>query len=144
VSVESSGGNAQCHRIIHQPVHHSFYYLPQQQAQQQSLVRPAAALTHLHQANTPGVHPKNFQINQENVSKNRSVTKMGRVHYTRADAILEGEPIMMGMFSIAKQNAVILFDSSAPHTFINRAFVMQYYLPIEVVDNSLCIQSLGG
>jgi len=51
---------------------------------------------------------------------------------------------MMGMFSIAKQNAVILFDSSASHTFINRAFVMQYYLPIEVVDNSLCIQSLGG
>ena len=29
VLVESSGGNAQCHRIIHQPVHHSFYYLPQ-------------------------------------------------------------------------------------------------------------------
>ena len=51
---------------------------------------------------------------------------------------------MMGMFSIAKQNAVVLFDSGASHTFINRAFVMRYQLPIEVVDNSFCIQCLGG
>ena len=51
---------------------------------------------------------------------------------------------MMGMFSIAKQNAAVLFDSGASHTFINRAFVMRYQLPIEVVDNSFYIQSLGG
>ena len=49
---------------------------------------------------------------------------MDRVHYTQANAIPEGEPVMMGMFSVAKQNVVILFDSGASHTFINRAFVM--------------------
>jgi len=53
--------------------------------------------------------------------------------------IPEGEPVMMGLFFVAKQNAVILFDSGAPHTFINRAFAMKYQLPIDIVDNSFCI-----
>jgi hypothetical protein len=68
---------------------------------------------------------------------------MGRVHFTRVDVILEGEPIMMGVFLVANQKAVILFDSGASHTFINRAFAMKYQLPIEVIDNSFCIQSPG-
>jgi hypothetical protein len=69
---------------------------------------------------------------------------MGRVHYTRVDVIPEGEPIMMSLFSVANQKAVILFDSGVSHTFINRAFVVKYQLPIEVVDNSFYIQSPGG
>ena len=58
--------------------------------------------------------------------------------------ILEGEPVMMGMFSIAKQPAVILFESGASHTFINRAFVMKHQLSIEAVENSSCVQSPSG
>ena len=67
------------------------------------------------------------------------MTKLGQVYYTRADVILEGELVMMGLFSIAKHPVVILFDSGASHTFINRAFAMKYQLPIEVVDNSFYI-----
>jgi hypothetical protein len=52
--------------------------------------------------------------------------------------------MMMGWFSVAKQPAVILFDSGASHTFINRAFVMKYRLPIEAIEGKFCIQSLGG
>ena len=51
---------------------------------------------------------------------------MGHVHYTQVEVILEGEPVMMGLFSVAKQPVVILFDSGASHMFINRAFVMKY------------------
>jgi hypothetical protein len=69
---------------------------------------------------------------------------MGRVHFTRVDVIPEGEPVMMGVFSVANQKAVILFDSGASHTFINRAFAVKYQLPIEVMDNSFCIQSPSG
>jgi hypothetical protein len=39
--------------------------------------------------------------------------------------IPEGEPIMMGLFSVAKQGAVILFDYGASHTFINRSFAIE-------------------
>ena len=52
--------------------------------------------------------------------------------------------MMMGMFSVAKQPAVILFDSGASHTFINSAFVMKHQLSIEAMENSLCVQSPGG
>ena len=76
---------------------------------------------------------------RQNNQKNRVVSKVGRVHYAQAEAIPEAEPVMMGMFSVAKQPAVILFDSSASHTFINRAFVMKYQLPIEALEGSFCI-----
>ena len=58
--------------------------------------------------------------------------------------IPKGEAVMMGWFSIAKQSTVILFDSGASHTFINRAFVMKYQLPIEAMEGSFCIQSPRG
>jgi hypothetical protein len=58
--------------------------------------------------------------------------------------IPEGEPVMMGRFSVTKQPIVILFYSGASHTFINRAFIMKYQLPIKVMDGNFCIQSPGG
>ena len=69
---------------------------------------------------------------------------MDHVHYTQVEVIPEGEPVMMDRFSIAKQPIVILFDFGASYTFINRAFAMKYQLPIEIVDNSFCIQSPRG
>jgi hypothetical protein len=64
---------------------------------------------------------------------------LGRVHYTQSKVIPEGEPMMMGQFSVAKQPTIILIDSGASHTFINRAFVMKYQLPIEVMEGNFCI-----
>jgi len=69
---------------------------------------------------------------------------VGRVHYAQAEAIPEGKPVMMGMFFVAKQPIVILFDSGASHTFINIGFFMKYQLPIEALEGSFCIQSPGG
>jgi hypothetical protein len=52
------------------------------------------------------------------------------------EAIPEGEPIMMGMFPIANHPAVMLFDSSALHTFINRTIVVKHDIPIgETIEN---------
>jgi hypothetical protein len=62
------------------------------------------------------------------------------------DTHLEPDPLpsLMGVFSVVNQKAVILFNSGVSHTFINRAFAVKYQLPIEVMDNSFCIQSPGG
>ena len=51
---------------------------------------------------------------------------------------------MMGLFSVANQPAIILFDSSASHTFISRSFVVEHQLLIEAMEDSLCVQSPGG
>jgi hypothetical protein len=49
---------------------------------------------------------------------------------------LEGEPVMMGTFLVANHPAVILFYSSASHTFISKKFVEKYCIP--------CIESREG
>jgi hypothetical protein len=37
---------------------------------------------------------------------------------------------MMGMFPVANQPAVLLFDYGASHIFINRTFVTKHDIPI--------------
>ena len=96
------------------------------------------------QANAPRSPMNQQQNNQQNAQKKGPGPKSGRVHYIQAGAIPEGEPMMMGMFSVAKQPTVILFDSGASHTFINSAFVMKHQLSIEAMENSLCVQSPSG
>jgi hypothetical protein len=66
---------------------------------------------------------------------------MRRVFYTQASAIPEGEPIMMGMFPIANHPTLLLFDSGALHTFINRAFVTKHDIPIMETQEDFFIQS---
>lgn len=51
---------------------------------------------------------------------------------------------MMSTFFVAKQPAIVLFDSGASHTFINRAFVMRNQLQIQASKNKFCIQYPGG
>ena len=51
---------------------------------------------------------------------------------------------MMGMFSVAKHPAIMLFDSGASHTFINRTFVMKHEIPVGETKENFFIQSPGG
>ena len=64
--------------------------------------------------------------------------------YIQAGEIPEGELVMMGMFPVANHPAVILFDSGASHSFINRTFVMKYEISIGATKESFFIQSLRG
>jgi predicted aspartyl protease len=45
--------------------------------------------------------------------------RQGRVNLTSLSELPEGAPIMTGTFSINHQPAIILFDSSATHSFIS-------------------------
>jgi hypothetical protein len=56
----------------------------------------------------------------------------GQVNLIHAHAIPEGAPVMMSVFPVANHPAVTLFDSSASHTFINRAFIVKHQLPLEI------------
>ena len=51
---------------------------------------------------------------------------------------------MLGMFPVADHPAVMLFDSGASHTFINRTFVIKHEIPIEATKENFYIQSPGG
>jgi hypothetical protein len=60
------------------------------------------------------------------------------------EAIPEGEPIMMGMFPVANHLAVMLFDSGASHTFINKTFVVKHDIPIGETTENFHIHSPRG
>jgi hypothetical protein len=82
--------------------------------------------------------------NNLNVQKGKGEKKKtGHVFYTQASAIPEGEPIMMGMFPVANHPTVLLFDSGASHTFINRTFVTKHDIPIMGTQEDFFIQSPG-
>ena len=51
---------------------------------------------------------------------------------------------MMGMFLVANHPTIILFDSGASHSFINRTFVVKYEISIGATKESFFIQSPGG
>ena len=50
---------------------------------------------------------------------------------------------MMGMFPVANHLAVMLFDSGASHSFINRTFVIKHEIPIGETKENFFIQSPG-
>jgi hypothetical protein len=57
---------------------------------------------------------------------------------------LEGEPVMMGTFLVANHPIVILFDSSASHTFISKTFVEKYCIHCTESREGFVIHSPGG
>ena len=74
----------------------------------------------------------------------RGERKTGRVYNTQVATTPEGEPVMMCTFSIANHSAVILFDSGASHTFMNKAFLEKHCIPSVESKKGLVIQSPGG
>ena len=52
--------------------------------------------------------------------------------------------MMLGMFPVTDHPAVMLFDSGASHTFINRTFVIKHEIPIGATKENFYIQSPGG
>jgi hypothetical protein len=56
----------------------------------------------------------------------------------------EGEPVMMGTFLVANHPTVILFNSSASHTFISKNFVEKYCILCTESREGFVIHSPGG
>jgi hypothetical protein len=77
-------------------------------------------------------------------STGKNVKKTGQIYYTQVATTQEGEPVMMGTFLVAYYPAVILFDSSASHTFISKNFVEKYCIPCTESREGFIIHSPGG
>ena len=87
---------------------------------------------------------KNVAQKGQNAQRGKPMKKVGQVFHMEVETIQEGEPVMMGTFSVANHPALMLFDSGASHTFINRTFVVKHEIPIGETKDHYYIQSLGG
>jgi hypothetical protein len=52
--------------------------------------------------------------------------------------------IIIGTILINDNNAIMLFDSRASHSFVAASFVQKYNLPLSVLKNQMIVSSPGG
>jgi hypothetical protein len=52
--------------------------------------------------------------------------------------------IIIGMILVNDNNAILLFDSGASHSFVPASFVQKYNLPLSTLKNRMIVSSPGG
>jgi hypothetical protein len=60
--------------------------------------------------------------NQDRGRKQKVQVRQGKLNFTTVEKLPKGAPIMTGIFLVFNQPALILFDSSASHSFISQKF----------------------
>jgi hypothetical protein len=70
--------------------------------------------------------------------------RQGRLNFTTLADILEGAPIMTGIFSVLNYSAVVLFDYGASHSFISAKFSAKCQLPFHQTNGGITISTPGG
>jgi hypothetical protein len=70
--------------------------------------------------------------------------RQGRLNFTTLADIPEGAPVMTGIFSVLNFHAVILFNSSASHSFISAKFSAKCQLPFHHTNGGIMIATPGG
>jgi hypothetical protein len=79
--------------------------------------------------------------NMTNDQAGKGEKRTGRVYYTQMATTPDGEPILMGTFSIANHPTIILFYFGASHTFMSKSFVEKHCIPSVESEKGLIIQS---
>jgi hypothetical protein len=74
----------------------------------------------------------------------RVQVRQGRLNFTTLADILEGAPVMTIIFSVLNYPVVILFYSSASHSFISTKFSAKCHLPFHHTNGGIMIATPGG
>ena len=68
----------------------------------------------------------------------------GQVHFTDAEQVVQQEAVMAAMFTINSHPALVLFDSSASHSFMSMGFVDWHNLPLIAIPYAYKIHTAGS
>jgi hypothetical protein len=82
--------------------------------------------------------------NQDKGKKQKVQVWKGKLNFTTLEELPEGAPVMIGTFSIFNQRALILFDSSASHSFISQKFSVKCQLPFYHTQGAFMIATPRG
>jgi hypothetical protein len=52
--------------------------------------------------------------------------------------------VTIGMILVNDNNAIVLFDFGALHSFVAASFVQKYNLPLSMLNNRIIVSSPGG
>jgi hypothetical protein len=67
-----------------------------------------------------------------------------RVNHMAMEDAQAALDVIIGMILVNDNNAIMLFDSGALHSFIVASFVQKYNMPLSLLKNRLIISSPGG
>jgi hypothetical protein len=87
---------------------------------------------------------KGQSANQNQGKKQRVQVRQGSLNFTTLADIPEGAPIMTGIFFVLNFPIVILFYSSASHSFISANFSAKCQLPFHHTKGAIMIATPGG
>ena len=72
------------------------------------------------------------------------MSRSGQVNFTEAEEIPQGEPMMVGMFTIDSHPAYVLFDSSASYSFMSIGFAQRHNITLMAIPIANRISTLGA
>jgi hypothetical protein len=67
-----------------------------------------------------------------------------RVNHVAMEEAQVAPDIIIGMILVNGNNAIMLFDSGASHSFVAASFVQKYNLPLSMLKNWMIVSSPGG
>jgi hypothetical protein len=66
------------------------------------------------------------------------------VNHVAVEDAQEPLDIIIGMILVNDNNAIVLFDSGASHSFVAVSFVQKHNLPLSMLKNRMIVSSPGG
>jgi hypothetical protein len=100
------------------------------------------------QANQTPAPGTNLYLNH---NANNSATTLARqnqvcahVNHVAVEDAQAAPDVIIGMILINDNNAIVLFDSGASHSFISASFVQKHNLPLSMLKNRMIVSSPGG
>jgi hypothetical protein len=66
------------------------------------------------------------------------------VNHVAVEDVQAGLDIMIGMILVNDNNAIVLFDSGASHSFVAANFVQKHNLPLSILKNRMIVSSTAG
>jgi hypothetical protein len=67
-----------------------------------------------------------------------------RVNHVAVEDAQVAPDVIIDMILVNDNNAIVLFDSEASHSFVAASFVQKYNLPLFMLKNQMIISSPGG
>jgi hypothetical protein len=97
------------------------------------------------QTPAPGTN-QNLNHNANNSATTPARQNQARAHVNHV-AVEEAQAapnFVIGMIIVNDNNAIMLFNSGASHSFIAASFVQKYNMPLSMLKNQMIVSSHGG
>jgi hypothetical protein len=97
------------------------------------------------QTPAPGTNQNlNRNANNSATTPARQNQAHAHVNHVAVEEAQAASDVIVGMILINDNNAIVLFDSGASHSFVAASFVQKYNLPLSILKNQMIVSSPGG